>query len=73
MEEAMVEAMAKGEEGNRNNQDEWSNKTNPFKLKTKLEDAIFDIDPVATKAHEYHNNLKFLLQMNIWKTMMKLL
>ena len=34
---------------------------NPFKLKTKLKDAIFDIGPVTTRAHEYHNNLKFLL------------
>jgi len=39
----------------------WTNKTNPFKLKTKLEDAIFDIGPVTTRSHEYHNNLKFLL------------
>ena len=46
----------------RNSQDERSNnKTNPYKLKTKLEDAMFDIGPVTTRAHEYHNNLKFLL------------
>ena len=50
-----------GKSFSRNNQDEQSNKTNPFKLKTKLKDAIFDIDPVTTRAHECHNNLKFLL------------
>jgi len=46
-----------------NNHDgnEWTNKTNPVNLKSNLDDAIFDIGPVTTKAHEYHNNLKLLL------------